>query len=784
MHRKVLLLDDMPDRVDRCRQALQEIEGVTYKLIHAASGGEGLALIESEGPDCTLINWWLPGNGAVAALHRIRTRHAHTPVIMMADGDAPSWRLEEMQAAGDCQIFKAQITPAALHAAIEEAIHQGKILRTSARIAPRSHTVLIIDDNPDDRELCARAMARADERYRIIEATGSEAGLALVEQERPDCVLLDYSLPGQSGFGVLRRIHAIDAYLPVIILTGQGDEALAVQAMKSGAQNYLLKSTLHPATLQRAVVSAIEHASLEREIAEQRQQIYEQRLALAETSRLTSAVLDSAPCLICVTDATGKVLVFNKELERAVGYSAHEVVGKHTPLLWSPQAPILKRAEAAARRNAGVAAGEIPVDGPGADKSEAREMTFVHKDGHEVPVSLWIRDLYNSDSQIVGFLGLGEDITERKAHLDALKTSEETFRSAMEYAPCGMALIDMDGRFLKVNKALCGIAGYEDQRLRDTTLQALTHPDDVHIDADLHWQLLAGDIQSYTTERRILDKAGSPVDVQIHLSLVRSANGQPHYFVAQIQDIRQRKEIDRLKSEFVAVFSHELRTPLTSIRGSLGLLSAETFQESPAKADYLVNIALRNCERLILLINDILDISRLESRHMRFDMRPTMLNAMVRDAVEANRGYAETCNVTLRTTLPAQDVLVNVDSVRFMQVLSNFISNAAKFSPRGEEVNITMAQRDERVRVSVSDRGPGIPPSFVNRLFQKFSQADTAPTRRAGGSGLGLFISKQLAERMDGIVGVETVEGRGSTFWIELPVRREGRSALMVATRR
>jgi DNA-binding NtrC family response regulator len=337
MHRKVLLLDASLERVDRCRQALADVAGVTYQLTHADTGGEGLAYIESDRPDCILISWSLPGNSAVSTLHRINARHAYAPVVMLTDTDERSWRLQEMQWAGDCNVLKGPITPQTLHSAIEQAIHDSDRRRTSARLAALSRSILVIDDNPDDRELCIRTLAHTDERYRIIEAETGNAGLALIDQERPDCVLLDYSLPGLSGLDVLRRIHAIDAALPVIILTGQGDEAIAVQAMKAGAQNYLLKSALTPDLLHQAVVSAIEHANLERLINEQREQIYEQKLALAETSRLMTAVLDSAPCLIVVTDANGKVLVFNKELERVLGYSADEIIGKHTPLLWSPR---------------------------------------------------------------------------------------------------------------------------------------------------------------------------------------------------------------------------------------------------------------------------------------------------------------------------------------------------------------------------------------------------------------------------------------------------------------
>ncbi len=764
MRRTVLLLDNALERVDRCREALAAVPDIAYRVIHTDSVGESLTMLEHERPDCTVVGWSLPGNGAAAALHRIGTRHSYAPVVMLTEPDEQSWRLEEIRSTCVCHILKPPITSATLHGAIGDAIRDAEDRRRTAHMAALSHSVLIIDDNADDRELCVRALARTDHRYRIIEAETGDSGIALIDQERPDCVILDYSLPGLSGVDVLRRIQAINAFLPVIMLTGRGDEAVAVAAMRAGAQNYLLKSTLAPDLLRQAVSSAIEHAGFERQTNMLREQIYEQKLALTEANRLMSTVLDSAPCMIVVTDANGKVLMFNKELERVVGYTAEEVIGKHTPRLWSPKAPILRRAKALAQGEAGPA-----VDGPGSDRAEAREMMFVHKDGSKVPVSFWIRNLHNDDGEVVGFLGLGEDISERKTQLAALRTSEATFRSAMENAPCGMALIGLDGRFLKVNKALCEITGCDEAQLCSATLEEFTHPEDMLIGLHRRRRLLAGEISAYEAEKRLIHVSGEPVDIQINLSLVRDAAGEPHYYVAQILDISERKQLDRMKNEFVSVFSHELRTPLTSIRGSLNLLSTESLKHSSGTADNLLCIARRNCERLILLVNDIFDVELLEARHVRIEMQPAVLAGLVHKAIEASRDYARSFGIELTMERVPDDIVVDVDAVRFVQILSNLLSNGVKFSPRGAEVRIAVERFGGCVRVKVSDRGPGIPRSFLPRLFQKFTQLDAGTNRRAGGAGLGLYISQTLAEHMRGCIGVETAEGNGSTFWIELP---------------
>jgi PAS domain S-box-containing protein len=779
MHRAVLIIDDSAENVSWCRQALGQIRDVVYTVIETPSGDEARLVIDSQMPDCTLINWSLPGNGAVAALHRIHSRHPLMPVIMLTGDDGPCDQLEEMRSAGECTFLALGSTPAALHAAIDRTVHEADARKASARIAALSQTVLIIDDNPDDREFCKRALRQADERYRIMQAGSGEASLMLMEEQRPDCVLLDYSLPGMSGLNILRRIHAVDAFLPVIIMTGQGHEEIAVQAIKGGAHNYLVKSTLNGPILHQAVVSAVEHAELERQITEQRHQIYEQKLALAETSRLTIAILDSAPCLILATDETGKVLVFNKELESALGYGAHEVIGRHTPALWAPDSPIVARMRSLAESDAesdGHRSGAVPPARPA-----PTETVLLRKDGSEVPVSLLVRELRNSEGRVVGFIGLGEDITERKRQLDALKTSEETFRSVMEHAPCGMALIEPGGRLLKVNGALSRMLGRDQAALCRTTLQTLMHPEDVEADSPQMQELLAGKMHAYSVEKRLLDGDGKPVATQLNLSLVRGSGMKPLYFIAQIQDIRERKEIDRLKSEFISVFSHELRSPLTSISGSLGLLSAEAVVEVSTRAARLLTIARRNCEKLSLLVSEILDIDQLETGHMDFHIRPAALARLIEEAVEVNRVHADRLQVSLALELPPENIVVKVDPARFIQVLSNFINNAAKFSQAGASVRIGARLDGGTVRVSVTDYGPGVPDKFRRFLFRKFSQANTSSTRRAEGSGLGLCISKQLAERMGGRIGVDTAESEGSTFWIELPAALAERETLLAA---
>jgi signal transduction histidine kinase len=231
--------------------------------------------------------------------------------------------------------------------------------------------------------------------------------------------------------------------------------------------------------------------------------------------------------------------------------------------------------------------------------------------------------------------------------------------------------------------------------------------------------------------------------------------------------IEERERLERLKDEFISVVSHELRTPLTSIHGSLNLAVGGKLGELPPQAHRFLEIAYRNSRRVVRLVNEILDLQKIESGEIALRARPVELAPLLEDAVEAHHAYAERFEVriALDGEPPAAKVLADPD--RLLQVLANLLGNAARFSPPGETVRVRATRRAGVVRVSVSDRGPGIPEEFRGRVFERFARAD-ASAGRGEGSGLGLSISKAIVERLGGRIGFETEIGRGTTFHLEL----------------
>jgi len=230
---------------------------------------------------------------------------------------------------------------------------------------------------------------------------------------------------------------------------------------------------------------------------------------------------------------------------------------------------------------------------------------------------------------------------------EALGVSEETFRSAMQSASIGMALVTPDGKFLKINPTVCTLLGYAEEEFLQRGFQALTHPDDLEADMRLLGDTLAGHIDRYRMEKRYLHKSGRIVWGLLSVSLVRDSAGRPNYFVSQIQDITEQKEVERLKNEFISVVSHELRTPLSAIRGSIGLALGPLAEQLTEQTRRLLTIADNNCERLILLINDILDVDRIASGRMRFDVKEHSVADLVRNAVEVMQPYAQKFEVRI-----------------------------------------------------------------------------------------------------------------------------------------
>ncbi|MDP2447964.1 MAG: PAS domain S-box protein [Polaromonas sp.] len=402
------------------------------------------------------------------------------------------------------------------------------------------------------------------------------------------------------------------------------------------------------------------------------------------------------------------------------------------------------------------------------------EISLLDRKGNVRYISISGEPIFDSSGRFTGYHGTGRDTTEMRRVSNALRDSEMQLREITDTVPALIAYVDKAQRFRFHNRAYEEGFGLSHEQIDGKTLLEVMGEDFYQLVRARVDEVLSGYPVVY--ERTQKTARGDYRDYVVNY-FPRYGDGKEEGevigFYSLATDVTELKRIDRMKSEFVSTVSHELRTPLTSIRGSLGLISGGVAGELPARVKTLVDIARNNCERLIRLINDILDIEKIESGKMHLDLQVVDLQPLLAQVLAANEGFGAAQNVSLRLDFPEGDLRVHVDSDRLAQVVTNLLSNAMKYSPPGGVVEVHVKRAGLGVRVEVRDHGPGIPEEFRKRIFQKFSQADSSDTRQMGGTGLGLNISRTIVERLGGSVGFESQTGVGSTFFFELPEWKE-----------
>jgi len=364
-----------------------------------------------------------------------------------------------------------------------------------------------------------------------------------------------------------------------------------------------------------------------------------------------------------------------------------------------------------------------------------------------------------------------------------LRESEDRFRIAFESGHTGMAVLTNEGRYWEVNKLFCEMLGYTERELLTKSWQDVSHPDDLTNTSELDLQLMTGEIDGFTQEKRFVTKDNDIVWVNLSCSAIMDGSNIPQYILGQYQDITKAKNnhdelvrardqaetANQAKTEFLASINHELRTPLTSSLGCLGLLKCFIPDDFPEQAQELLDIAFRNNQTLLRLINELLDYEKILSGTLVIETNAHDICALTSRTVKDLQGYAQNQSVNFVFEEQTDPIYADIEEHRFEQILNNLLSNAAKFSDPDSDVEIFITQNNEAVYVNVKDRGPGIPDDFKEKIFEQFTQIDSSSTRKYNGTGLGLTISKALTERMGGTLDFESEVGVGSTFYVSFP---------------
>ncbi|HEY9810613.1 MAG TPA: PAS domain S-box protein [Halomicronema sp.] len=472
-----------------------------------------------------------------------------------------------------------------------------------------------------------------------------------------------------------------------------------------------------------------------------------------ELVRLAS-IVESSDDAIIGTSPEGIIVSWNDGAEAIYGYSAAEIKGRNCSILAQQNRPeemeeILERIKAG-------------------DRLQHYETIRIKKDGTPINVSLTISPIFDEQGKISGVSRIARDITEQKrieATLERLRHQNELILTCAGEGICGL---DSLGNIAFVNPAASRMLGYEIDELLGQSVHillkfTLTYERRCRIFASLE----DGSVHNVTDEM-FCHKNGRYFPVEYVSTPIREQN-QITGAVITFKDITERLAMEKMKDEFISMVSHELRTPLTSIRASMGLLASGILVHQPEKTQRMLQIAVANTDRLVRLINDILDLERIESGKINIEKQICCVGDLMRQSADSLQLMAQKASVTLEVDpLPVQ---LWADPDRIVQTLTNLLSNAIKFSPAGSKVWLTANSSSQgKVTICVRDQGRGIPREKLEMIFERFQQVDASDSRQKGGTGLGLAICRSIIQQHGGRIWAESSLNEGSCFCFTLPM--------------
>ncbi|HQL62861.1 MAG TPA: PAS domain S-box protein [bacterium] len=586
----------------------------------------------------------------------------------------------------------------------------------------------------------------------------------------------------------VRNVLLIDIILGVVV------GIVCFQISREGSRREQAKEDLEKA------VTALEEriqdrVAVLRETNEWLQQEIQQRgqaeKALTEAHLQIRGLLDAATRVSMIsTDPNGIITFFNKGAERLLGYKAEELVGRKTPELFHLKSEVIAHGEELSREfHRSIEGFEVFVARAREGGHEEREWTYIRKDGTYLTVILSVTAVRDKAGEITGYLGIAQDITERKRAEKALQESEERLQDFLDNAISLIQSVSPDGRFQYVNAAWKRTLGYRDEDLAELHYFDVVCPDEREHCMDTFRRVLKGEVLR-DIETALVAKDGRRIPVSGSANC-RFEDGKPVVIRSMFRDITESKraaeELQRAKEEaeaankaksvFLANMSHELRTPLNSVIGfSNILLKNKTGNLTDQDLSFLRRI-LDNGKHLLNLINDILDLSKVEAGRMEVVKSTTDLHALIVDIIAQFEGQLRGRDLDLVTDVPQPLATIQADTGKLKQVIINLIGNAIKFTEKGTVTVrvVTDPTTRQPIRIEISDTGIGIPKEKLGDVFEAFLQAEASTNRRYGGTGLGLSISRAFCEMMGYALEVASEVGKGSTFSIVLHPSKESR---------
>jgi len=608
--------------------------------------------------------------------------------------------------------------------------------------------VLLIEDNPGDVRLIQEMLSQsAQDGCQLECADRLSKGLKRLGMGGIDLVLLDLGLPDSQGLDTFNKVHAQVPAVPIVLLTGLDDEMLAVQAVRQGAQDYLVKGDVNSTLLCRAVRYAVERKRSEEE--------------LRESERRYRLLADNATDIIWTSSIDLTLTYVSPSITRTLGYSTEEVIGKTFEGLLTPAS-----FEVATK----VLAEELAIESMVQKdllRSRILELELNCKDGSTIWAEVIITFLRDPDDRAVGILGTARDITERKRAEEALRKSEEKLQQLFKSATDGIFALDLNGAYTELNERMLEMLGFssKDEILGKNAFEFVA-PRDINMAmVEMHRTLEQGTVTrlEYTSLRADF----SEFPVELTGAALRDASGNPIGFVGILRDITERRKIEQAKRDFISLVSHKLKTPVVGIKlGIENMLQGLTGDLTTKQKQYLQEMH-EICSRNYRLVSDLLNISRIERGVLPVDIEPIKLREIVDLSLQDYRGSIKKKGLALNLEETDEGVVVLADMDKMVEALSNVINNAVKFTDKGS-ITIKITREGKYGIVEVRDTGTGMPDDVLNNLFTK-EKALSGPPTPGGGAGLGLYIAKSFMEVQKGDITATSVVGEGSTFVLRIP---------------
>ncbi|OKH37628.1 hypothetical protein NIES2119_13060 [[Phormidium ambiguum] IAM M-71] len=530
------------------------------------------------------------------------------------------------------------------------------------------------------------------------------------------------------------------------------------------------------------------------------------RMQAEQQIHFQASLLDAVHQAVIVTDLSGTIIYWNRYAETMYGWTAEEALGNSIielipiPNLQQQASEIMNQLRLGAswsgefwvqKRNGtvfpcividspiynerGEITGVIGVSIDISDRVLAEEELKRTKAELEVRVAQRTAELIQANRQLQHELNqrqqaeiaLQEELLERKRAEAALQQSEALFRSLSESAPIGIFKTDAQGNCVYANPRCQPISGLKmEESLGDGWMRSIDANDLNNILAQ--WRENKTKQQEFSVEICYCHPDGTVRFGRTKIAPIISKTGETIGQVGTIEDITEARAIEQMKSEFISIVSHELRTPLASIRGSLGLIAAGVLDDDPEAAKQMLEIAAIEADRLVRLVNDIVDLERLELNKVTLDKQWCDAYSLMQQSVQALRHLSEESQITLQLEPVSMQIWADAD--RIIQTLVNLLSNAIKFSPPQSIVKLSAQEQSDRVLFQVQDCGRGIPADKLETIFGRFQQVDASDSRSKGGTGLGLAICRNIIQQHGGTIWVESILEKGSTFYFTLPL--------------